>query len=270
MKTLRAIIVDDENLARRGLSLRLQHIPQVEVIAECTNGAEALKAIAALDPDLVFLDIQMPGMDGFEVISHLQADTMPMIVFVTAFDEYAVDAFKVHAVDYVLKPIDEERLQEAVERALAHREHQKSAVSKEKLVQLVMGITGASASSVEEMAESGDSPKKWPEKITVKDGNDIRFIRVPEIQWVDAAGDYMCIHASGDTHIMRITMKQLEGLLNPEVFLRVHRSTIVNVNVITGAQSLDNGEFLLNLECGSQVKVSRSYRDKVKHLLTTA
>ena len=131
MKTLRAIIVDDENLARRGLSLRLQHIPQVEVIAECTNGAEALKAIAELDPDLVFLDIQMPGMDGFEVISHLQADTMPMIVFVTAFDEYAVDAFKVHAVDYVLKPIDEERLQEAVDRALAHREHQESAVSKE-------------------------------------------------------------------------------------------------------------------------------------------
>ena len=133
-----------------------------------------------------------------------------------------------------------------------------------------MGITGASASSVAEMAESGDSPKKWPEKITVKDGNDIRFIRVPEIQWVDAAGDYMCIHASGETHIMRITMKQLEGLLNPEVFLRVHRSTIVNVNVITGAQSLDNGEYLLNMECGSQVKVSRSYRDKVKHLLTTA
>jgi two-component system LytT family response regulator len=270
MKTLRAIIVDDENLARRGLALRLQHIPQVEVIAECSNGADALKAIAELDPDLVFLDIQMPGMDGFEVINHLQADTMPMVVFVTAFDDYAVDAFKVHAVDYVLKPIDEDRLQEAVERALDHREQQASVASKEKLVQLVMGITGASASSVEEMAESGDSPKKWPEKITVKDGNDISFIRVPEIQWVDAAGDYMCIHASGNTHIMRITMKQLEALLNPEVFLRVHRSTIVNVNVITGAQSLDNGEYLLNLECGSQVKVSRSYRDKVKHLLTTA
>ena len=211
MKTLRAIIVDDENLARRGLALRLQHIPQVEVVAECSNGAEALRAIAEHDPDLVFLDIQMPGMDGFEVISHLQADTMPMIVFVTAFNEYAVDAFKVNAVDYVLKPIDEERLQEAVERAIAHLEQRTSATSKEKLLQLVMGITGASASSVAEMAESGDSPKKWPEKITVKDGNDIRFIRVPEIQWVDAAGDYMCIHASGETHIMRITMKQLPG-----------------------------------------------------------
>ena len=269
MKTLRAIIVDDENLARRGLALRLQHIPQVEVIAECANGAEALKSIAELGPDLVFLDIQMPGMDGFEVINHLQADTMPMVVFVTAFDEYAVDAFKVHAVDYVLKPIDEERLQEAVERALAHQQRQESVVSKEKLVQLVMGITGASASSVEEMAESGDSPKKWPEKITVKDGNDIRFIRVPEIQWVDAAGDYMCIHAGGSTHIMRITMKQLEQLLDPAVFLRVHRSTIVNANRITAAQTLNNGEYLLTLECDAQIKVSRSYRDKIKHLLST-
>ena len=119
------------------------------------------------------------------------------------------------------------------------------------------------------MAESSEAPKKWPEKITIRDGNDIRFIRVAEITWVDAAGDYMCIHAGGETHIMRITMKQLEALLNPDVFLRVHRSTIVNTKVIVGAQSLDNGEFLLNLEGDSQVKVSRSYRDKVKHLLVT-
>ena len=268
MKTLRSIIVDDEKLARRGLALRLQQIPQVEVIAECSNGAEALKAIAEQSPDLVFLDIQMPGMDGFEVVNELQSDTMPMIIFVTAFNEYAVDAFKVHAVDYVLKPIDEDRLQDAVDRAMAQHERSESVVSKEKLVQLVMGITGASASSVEEMAESGDGPKKWPEKITIKDGNDIRFIKVANIQWVDAAGDYMCIHANGATHIMRITMKQLEGLLNPAVFLRVHRSTIVNINVITGAQSLENGEYLLNLEGDAQVKVSRGYRDKVRQFLT--
>ncbi|GHD34302.1 LytR/AlgR family response regulator transcription factor [Halioglobus pacificus] len=269
MSTLRAIVVDDENLARRGLTLRLANIPAVELVAECSNGAEALKAIAELSPDLVFLDIQMPGMNGFDVIEHLQSDNMPMIVFVTAFDEFAVDAFKVHAVDYVLKPIDEQRLEEAVNRALAHRAQAETAASKEKLVQLVMGITGASASSVEEMAESSEAPKKWPEKITIRDGNDIRFIRVAEITWVDAAGDYMCIHAGGETHIMRITMKQLEALLNPDVFLRVHRSTIVNTKVIVGAQSLDNGEFLLNLEGDSQVKVSRSYRDKVKHLLVT-
>ena len=136
-KPLTAIIVDDESLARRGLALRLQHIPQVDVVAECVNGGEAIAAIAELSPDLVFLDIQMPGMDGFDVIGQLQADDMPMVVFVTAFDQYAVDAFKVHAVDYVLKPIDDDRLHEAIERAVAHRQQEESARAKQKLVDLV-------------------------------------------------------------------------------------------------------------------------------------
>ena len=153
MSTLRTIIVDDENLARRGLAIRLQQIPQVDVIAECANGIEALKAIAEHSPDLVFLDIQMPGMDGFDVIGHLQADNMPMIIFVTAFNEYAVDAFKVHAIDYVLKPIDDDRLHEAVERAITYHDHESSARSKEKLVEMMMSMTGASATSVEKMAD---------------------------------------------------------------------------------------------------------------------
>jgi two-component system LytT family response regulator len=264
MNTLKTIIVDDENLARRGLSLRLAKMPEVEVVAECRNGHEALAAVAEFAPDLVFLDIQMPGMDGFAVVEQLQADTTPMIVFVTAFDEYAVDAFRIHAVDYVLKPIDEERLQEAVKRALTHREQQDSTREKEKLLELVMGITGASANSLE---QSPGGARQWPEKLSIKDGCDIQFIRVEEIQWIDAAGDYMCIHAGGQTHIMRITMKQLEAMLDPEQFLRVHRSTIVNANGITRAQTLNNGEYLLTLEGGNQIKVSRSYRDKVRHLI---
>jgi two-component system LytT family response regulator len=267
MNILRAIIVDDENLARRGLALRLQEMPQVDVIAQCSNGQEALLAIAEHAPDLVFLDIQMPGMDGFEVIGNLQADNMPMVIFVTAFDEYAVDAFKVHAVDYVLKPIDDDRLHEAIERAVMHHAQEESARTKEKLVEMVMGMTGASASSIEQMAENDDVPRQWPEKLSIKDGSDIQFIRVADIQWVDAAGDYMCIHAQGKTHIMRITMKQLEAMLNPAEFLRIHRSTIVNSQYITAAQTLNNSEYLLTLEGGSQLKVSRSYRDKVRHLL---
>ena len=131
-----------------------------------------------------------------------------------------------------------------------------------------MGMTGASSSSVEQMAEAPEPPRTWPEKITVKDGSDIQFIRVADIQWVDAAGDYMCSHAGGKTHIMRITMKQLEGQLDPERFLRVHRSTIVNAHCITGAQTLNNGEYLLTLDEGAQVKVSRSYRDRVRHLIS--
>ena len=268
MNSLRTIIVDDESLARRGLAIRLQHIPQIDVIAECGDGIEALKAIGEHSPDLVFLDIQMPGMTGFDVIAHLQTDNMPLIIFVTAFDQYAVEAFKVHAVDYVLKPIDDDRLHEAIERAINHREQEDSSRTKEKLVDLVMGMTGASASSIQQMAEDGERIKTWPEKLTIKDGSEIQFIKVANIKWVDAAGDYMCVHAEGKTHIMRITMKQLENMLNPAVFLRIHRSTIVNVDNITSAQTLDNGEYMLTLDGGSQLKVSRSFRDKVKHLLT--
>jgi two-component system LytT family response regulator len=269
MNALSAIIVDDESLARRGLALRLQQIPQVDVVAECSDGSQALAAIAQHNPDLVFLDIQMPGLDGFEVVARLQADNMPMVIFVTAFDEYAVDAFKVHAVDYVLKPIDDDRLHEAIDRAVVHHEQEESARTKQRLVELVMGMTGASASSIEQMAQNGESTnRQWPEKLTIKDGSDIQFIRVDQLQWVDAAGDYMCLHAGGKTHIMRITMKQLEAMLNPAQFLRIHRSTIVNSEYITGAQTLGNGEYMLTLGDDSQLKVSRGYRDRVKQLLS--
>jgi two-component system LytT family response regulator len=268
MNALSAIIVDDEHLARRGLAMRLQQLPEVDVIAECSNGHEALQAVAQHNPDLLFLDIQMPGIDGFEVVERLQADGMPMVIFVTAYNEYAVDAFKIHAIDYVLKPIEDDRLHEAVQRALQHREQENSSAGKERLVKLIMSMTGESAAGIEAMVESVDkSTDSWPEKITIKDGNDIQFIRVADIDWVDAAGDYMCVHASGKTHIMRITMKQLEGMLNPVAFLRVHRSTIVNNRCITGAQTLTNGEYLLNLECGAQLKVSRSYKDRIREFL---
>lgn len=268
MNNLKAIIVDDESLARRGLALRLQQIPQVDVIAECANGQEALDAIAEHNPDLVFLDIQMPGIDGFDVVRRLQSDTMPMVIFVTAFDQYAVDAFKVHAVDYVLKPIDDDRLHAAIDRAVAHHEQEESARAKERLMELMMGMTGESANSIEQMVDAEEPKQQWPEKLVVKDGSDIHLIKVGDIHWVDAAGDYMCIHAGGKTHIMRITMKELEAMLNPVRFTRIHRSTIINTDYIAGAQTLGNGEYLLSLEGGTQLKVSRGFRDRVKQLLS--
>lgn len=268
MQRLSTIIVDDENLARRGLAIRLQHLPQVDVIAQCANGAEALQAIAEHSPDLVFLDIQMPGLSGFDVIGQLQSDNMPMVVFVTAYDEYAVEAFKVHAIDYVLKPIDDDRLHEAVERAVAHHVQKASVRSKSKLIEMLMSMTGASASDVEQMAQVSGAVNRWPEKLSIKDGTDITFIKVKDIHWIDAAGDYMCIQSGGKTYIMRITMKELLALLDPSKFLRIHRSTIVNTSHIVAAQTLSNGEYMLTLECESQLKVSRSYSDAVKHLLT--
>ena len=268
MNSLRALIVDDESLARRGLALRLQHIPLVDVIGECANGQQALEAIAEHSPDLVFLDIQMPGIDGFDVVRQLQADNMPMVIFVTAFDQYAVEAFKVHAIDYVLKPIDDDRLHEAIDRAVAHHGQEESARTKQRLVDLMMGMTGASASSIEQMAQGDEAAQQWPEKLVIKDGADIQLIRMVDIHWIDAAGDYMCVHAGGATHIMRTTMKQLEAMLNPAQFVRIHRSTIINKEYISGAQTLGNGEYLLALEGGTQLKVSRGFRDRVKQLLS--
>jgi len=266
MNPLRTIIVDDEPLARRGLKLRLEDNESLELLTECSNGEEAIVAIGELQPDLVFLDIQMPGMDGFDVIGKLQGDAMPLIVFVTAFDEYAVDAFEVNAIDYVLKPVDEDRLATAIQRAIEEREKEELEDQKRNLVSACMQLTGANAATVEEIAQGGSG--SYPDKLSIRDGDEVHLVPVEDIDWVDAAGDYMCVHVSGVTHIMRITMKQLEELLNPLQFLRVHRSTIVNSNRIASAQSLTNGEFLLTLEEGTRLKVSRSYRDKIRELTT--
>jgi two-component system LytT family response regulator len=267
MSRLRAILVDDEALARRGLALRLADNPAVEIVAQCANGPEALEAIARLSPDLMFLDIQMPGMSGFDVVCELQAESTPMIVFVTAFDEYAVQAFRVHALDYLLKPIEDQQLQEAVQHALKLHQRRDATLTKEKLMELISGIEGHERSEASlPDADPGDT-RPWPSRLTIKDGNDFHFVAVADIQWVDAAGDYMCVHASGKTHIMRITMKQLEASLDPAVFSRVHRSTLVNTHSIAGAQAVDNGEYLLTLVDGRQLKVSRSYAPKIRSLL---
>ena len=267
MSALRTIITDDESLARRGLRLRLEDRSDIEVVAECCNGQEALQSIAELAPDLVFLDIQMPGMDGFDVVRRLQGDAMPLVVFVTAFDEYAVAAFEVNAVDYVLKPVDEERLETAIERAHALHSQQALAGQKQNLVNACMQLTGATEAVVEELASGGT--EAYPEKLSIKDGDETSLVPVDTIDWVDAAGDYMCVHADGVTHIMRITMKQLEALLNPAQFLRIHRSTIVNASRISGAQSIANGEYMLTLKDDSRLKVSRSYRDKIRSLVAS-
>ncbi len=264
MPALRTLIVDDETLARRGLKLRLLEHPGVDIIGECKNGAQALTQVAELQPDLLLLDIQMPGMDGFEVVRKLQADTMPLVIFVTAFDQYAIDAFEVSAVDYVLKPIDDERLKEAIDRAITRRRQDGLSAQKQNLVKVIMDITGADASSVNDLA-SGDL-QSWPETLTIRDGDESHRITVSDIDWIDAAGDYMCVHVGDVTHIMRITMKQLEALLNPQQFLRIHRSTIVNATRIDNIKHLSNGEYQLNLGNSAQLKVSRGYRECIKNL----
>lgn len=261
---IRALIVDDESLARRGLALRLAAFPEIELIGQCSNGREALAAITEQHPDLVFLDIQMPGLNGFDVVRALQTEQMPLIVFVTAFNEYALDAFDVHAVDYVLKPADEERLQKTIERVKRQLAQKASEADKQRLINFISDITGEQYSSVDEVfrRSAGDS---YPSRLSIKDKGETTLVDIKDIAWIDAAGDYMCLHAGNQTHIMRCTMKELERHLNPALFQRIHRSTIINLDHVDKIQNHLNGEFFLLLKNGTRLKMSRGYKDKIKH-----
>jgi len=263
---LRALVVDDEALARRGLKLRLADIDDVEVVAECRNGRQALAAIASESPDLVFLDIQMPGLDGFDVVRELQSDSMPLIVFVTAFDQYAVSAFEVHAIDYLLKPVEQPRLEEAVRRARSLVDAKKATDHKARLMNLIVSMTGHPESAIEAMAEHRGETR-YPPRLTIRDGANVTLVPVTDVEWIDAAGDYMCIHAQNKTHVMRVTMKQLEALLDPALFLRVHRSTLINAQHVVGLTAHDNGEYFVTLTQGARLKVSRGHRDRIARFL---
>lgn len=260
-----AIIVDDEELARQGLAMRLQEFPAVSIVQSCKNGREAVAAIIEHEPDMVFLDIQMPGMTGFEMIQEVQADILPMIIFVTAYDAFAIDAFDIHAVDYLLKPVEHERLAEAIEKALRQKTQQSTVNEKRRLMELVVSLTGKSPAAISEMLDADGNRVEHADRLAIKDGSSITFVPIKDIDWVDAAGDYMCVHVAGVTHIMRTTMKELEAKLDPSIFQRVHRSTIVNLRRVEKVSSHINGEFHLTLSCGTSLKMSRSYKEKVKH-----
>jgi two-component system LytT family response regulator len=265
--SLRTIIVDDEALARRGLRHRLAMIDDVDVIAEARNGRDALNQINEMAPDLVFLDIQMPGMDGFDVLRALDPDDMPTIVFVTAFDDYAIQAFEAHALDYLLKPIEDSRLEEALDRVREFIDQKRAVKHKKSLLRLVGQITGQPVQNMEEIARKGvDRLKKKPDpRLAIRDGGSTTWVLQKNIDWIDAAGDYMCVHAEGETHILRMTMKKLEQELDAEILQRIHRSTIVNVNRVREMRAHINGEYFLTLSNGHTVKLSRSYKDKLKH-----
>ena len=270
MHTLRTVIVDDEPLARKLLRVLLEETPGIELVAECKNGREAVEATQKLEPDLLILDIQMPGMSGFEVIKALQSDLMPMAIFCTAYQRYAVDAFDLHAVDYLLKPVDGRRLERAVQRALARfAEDGKEGEHKTALVGAIDEITKkvSGQSSPQSPLQSSDEALAADRKIAIKDHDSIVLIDTLDIDWVDAAGDYMCVHVKGETHIMRSTLKNLMSRLDPDKFKRIHRSTVVNLERIEQVTSQPKGEYILNLDCNERLKVSRNFRDAIKTFL---
>lgn len=265
-KVLTTLIVDDESLARRGLKHRLKNIADIEVIGEARNGREALDFIAEKKPDLVFLDIQMPGISGFEVIQQLDAKTMPIILFLTAYDEYAVRAFEVNALDYILKPIDEERLHQVLDKVRADISQKRALKQKRLLLKLASDISGEKISSFGELENKGVNEliKKEPSRLAIRDGGRTTWVNQADIEWIDAAGDYMCVQACGITHIMRKTMKELERELDNRILQRIHRSTIVNITRVREMESHINGEYFLTLDSGHRVKLSRTYKDKLK------
>ncbi|MBO0748836.1 MAG: LytTR family transcriptional regulator DNA-binding domain-containing protein [Porphyrobacter sp.] len=258
--TIRTIIVDDEKLAIQGLQLRLEKFPDVEVIGTCANGREAIRKIKTEKPDLVFLDIQMPGFDGFSVVKGVMEIEPPLFVFVTAYEEHAIRAFEANAVNYLMKPVDEDKLADTIERVRSRLAEKRSAEEAEKLKDVLAEVA---PEAIEQMPAEEEAAGRYEKLINVKDRGQIFRVDVDTIEHIEAAGDYMCIYTGDNSLILRETMKDLERRLDPRVFQRVHRSTIVNLDQVRQVKPHTNGECFLVLDSGAEVKVSRSYRDVV-------
>lgn len=262
--TIRTILVDDEKLAIQGLELRLQLFEDVEIIDTCANGREAIRKIKTEKPDLVFLDIQMPGFDGFSVVKGVMDIEPPLFVFVTAYEEHAIRAFEANAVNYLMKPVDEQKLADTIERVRQRLAEKKSAEDAEQLRDVLAEVApDLAADLAETTAAPIDTGDRFEKLINVKDRGQIFRVEVDTIEHIEAAGDYMIISTGDNSLVLRETMKDLERRLDPRKFQRVHRSTIVNLDLVRQVRPHTNGECFLVLESGAEVKVSRSYRDVV-------
>jgi len=247
------LIVDDEPLARRGVALRLQPHNDLEVIGECANGREALAAILQRKPDLVFLDIQMPLMNGIEVVRSLPSGFEPFIIFLTAFDQYVMRAFEVHAIDYLLKPVDDLRFTASLNHARRVLGAKSTPEYNERLQTL--------------LSNKQTAPREELRELTIRVGKQVHFVPIDEIDWIEAHGDYARIHVGIRTHLIRESLNTLEGRLDTSVFLRIHRSAIVRLNRIASVSSLPNRDCAVTLRNGTSLRVSRTYSDHVRKLL---
>ena len=256
---IRTLIVDDEPLARETVRVRLERERDVEIVGEAGDGPAAVDAIRRLAPDLVVLDIQMPGLDGFEVLERAAVDVMPAVIFVTAYDRFALRAFDVHALDYLLKPFTAERLRQAlghVRRDLARD----SAVAMREQTAAVLDARAAERAAERASAAGPAGEGTFAHRLTVRDGDRFVMLRVTEVDWIEAAANYVRIHARGRMFVLRGTMAALEGRLDPRQFARIHRSTIVNVDRVREIRPEWHGDFDVVLADGKTLRLSRSYR----------
>jgi two-component system LytT family response regulator len=257
---LRVLIVDDEPLAREGVRMHLEKEQDIEIIGECANAKSAIEAIANLQPDLIFLDIKMPKQTGFDVVKTIGVDKMPMVIFLTAYDKYAIEAFQINATDYLLKPINPELFSKSVERARS--EFKKEAITR-RTKQLSALLDGLS----EQTTDSKQANRN--EKIVVRSHGHVHFLRPEDILWVEAEGDYISLHTTEKNHLIRETMRNMEKRLVDHGFQRIHRSIIVKLDAIVKLSSLDTGDYQVLVSNGDKLKLSRSYRDTLFEKLNT-
>jgi two-component system LytT family response regulator len=248
---IRVLLVDDESLAREMLREMLHDDPAVTIVGESCNGREALEAIRAHSPDLIFLDVQMPELGGFEMLEALGKD-IPRVIFVTAYDQYAVRAFEVHALDYLLKPFDQERFNISWQRARA---------------QILRDRDGGTDQRILALLEEMKAGNKYLERLVIKASGRIYFLETTEIDWIEAEGNYVSVHCAKKSHLLRETISSLEAQLDPKKFLRIHRSSIVRIDRIQELQPWFHGEYRIILQNGTQLTLSRNYRDKLQEAL---
>ena len=258
-KKIRTLIVDDEPLARQNLRVLLKADPEIEIAGECGSGHEALKAIQAQPPDLLFLDIQMPEMNGFDVLKRIDTERIPAIIFVTAFDQYALKAFEVHALDYLLKPFDDARFEKALRQAKAQIEQREINNLSRKLFALLEDRAAPQADKTERT--------NYLARLMIKSSSRVFFLKTDEIDWIAADDYYVKLHVGRKSHLLRETMNELEIKLDPEKFLRIHRSTIVNIDRIKELHPHFNGDYMVILHDGTELKLSRSRREQVQSIL---
>ncbi len=250
---MRVLIVDDEPLARRGVRVRLRKCADIEIVGECGDGLSAVEKILELSPDVVFLDVQMPGMDGFEVLRSLPHQNLPNVIFLTAYEQHALRAFEVHALDYLLKPVDDRRFSTAVDRARKLAD----STSKTQMAERILKMLGRES-------------EKYVSRFVVRTGSRIQIVLADDTEWIAAAGDYTELHVHGRSHLLRETMNSLEQKLDPAKFLRIHRSRIVQTGCILELRLIDNREYLVKLSDGSEHRSSRGYALRLEKWLDSA
>ena len=261
MPSIRTLIVDDEPEARRGLRILLEKDEDITLIGECRDGQEAYEAIISQKPDLVLLDVQMPDLNGFDLLKQLDSEVIPVIIFVTAYDQYSLKAFDVHAVDYLLKPFTNRRFHEALDQAKQKIRSQKD------LTTLTERMNALLAHFEEQPVRSQQSIPPYLQRVAVKEGERITFLNVENIDWIEAADNYICLHVGTKTYLLRSKLSDIEKQLDPNHFLRIHRSRIVNIDRIREMLPLGSGDCVLILKDGTELTSSRTYRDKRRQLL---